>query len=154
MIGSPAVRCSMDSTKRSPRRSVAPTWSPAAISAARPAMASCAGRSLNCLRFGFTKRDLIRVPSDRGQAGLYSPACTQEIHNAIRSNLPVRNLPNAHGSVGACHPIDQLVGGLAQRVRARCGLTTGSGVTRLYYRGRTADYAEFVIGRAFARPVG
>ena len=58
-------------------------------------MASCAGRSLNCLRFGFTKRDILRVPSDRGQAGLHPPACTQETHNAIGSNLPIRNLRNA-----------------------------------------------------------
>jgi hypothetical protein len=37
MTGSPAVRCPMDSTERSLRRSVAPTGSAAAISAARPA---------------------------------------------------------------------------------------------------------------------
>src|ERR1700682_998307 len=62
-------------------------------------MARYAGRSLVGLRFGFTKRDLIRVPSDRA-----TPACTQQTHNAIRSNLPTRNFPNADGSVGVSIP--------------------------------------------------
>jgi hypothetical protein len=42
-------------------------------------------------------------------------------------------------------------GGLAQRVRARRGPMTDSGVTHLF---SSVDYAEFIIGRAFARPVG
>src|SRR5260370_8369143 len=115
-------------------------------------MASCAGGRLNCLRFGFTKRDLIRVPSDRGQAGLYSPACTQEIHNAIRSNLPVRNLPNAHGSVGACHPIDQLVGGLAQPVPARCCPTTSSATPRLSNPEQTTAHSHFLLPPPYPPP--
>ena len=39
------------------------------------------------------------VPSDRA-----TPACTQENHNAVSSNLPTRNFPNADGPVRACRP--------------------------------------------------
>src|ERR1700726_2880852 len=42
------------------------------------------------LRFGFTKSDVMRVPSNRA-----TPPCIWESHNAIRLNLPTRNFPNA-----------------------------------------------------------
>src|SRR4051794_14146164 len=65
MTGSPAMRDTMDSTGRSLRPLRAPASSPAATSTARPATARYAGRSQFCLHFGFTQRDVIRVPTDR-----------------------------------------------------------------------------------------
>src|SRR5882757_9860796 len=88
MTGSPAVRCSMDSTTRSLRRSVAPTGPVAEIRDARPATARCAGRSLVGLRFGFTKRDLIRVPSDQGYASLHPEDSYRQQFELANSALP------------------------------------------------------------------
>src|ERR1700733_4375095 len=63
MIGSPAVREAPDS-RRSLRRSAASTRLPAAISAAKAAMATCMSRIRDCLQFRFTKRVLMHVSSD------------------------------------------------------------------------------------------
>ena len=60
---SPALRVSMDSIARSPP--LAPASSPAATSTARLATARYTGRSRMCLCFGFTQRDVMRVPSDQ-----------------------------------------------------------------------------------------
>src|SRR5215207_4853195 len=55
----------MDSIGRSLRPLLAPASSPAAISTARPATARYAVRHRFCLHFGFTQRDVMRVPTDR-----------------------------------------------------------------------------------------
>jgi hypothetical protein len=73
MSGSLALRVSMDSIERSPL--LAPASSPAAINTARLATARYTGRSRACLRFGFTQRDVMRVPSDRGLANLEPGKC-------------------------------------------------------------------------------
>src|SRR5690349_17990288 len=62
MSGSLALRVSMDSIARSPL--LAPASSPAATSTAKLAAARYTGRSHLCLRFEFTQRDVMRVPSD------------------------------------------------------------------------------------------
>src|SRR5262245_25649069 len=66
--GSPAVRDVIDSTGRILRRLAASAWSPAVISAAKAAMARCAGRTRMCLRFGLTKRGLILIPCEGASA--------------------------------------------------------------------------------------
>ena len=70
MSGSLALRDSMASIER--LSLLAPASSPAAISTARLATARYTGRSRACLRFGFTQRDVMRVPSDLVYATLYS----------------------------------------------------------------------------------
>src|SRR5258708_26178651 len=90
MIGSPALRDSMDSIGRSLRPGLAPALSPAAISAASPATATYAGRSRVCLRFGFTQRDVMCVPSDRADASLYLDRFSTYRHAPAAANPRLR----------------------------------------------------------------
>jgi hypothetical protein len=98
MSGSPTLRVSMDSIKRSPL--LASASSPAAISMARLATARYTGRSRVCLHFEFAPRDVMRVPSDLVYATLYSGKFTTWRYQVGLANLEPAKADGAQGLRG------------------------------------------------------